>query len=156
MTIKEIRLGTGQTQQVFAEQYGIPLQTLKQWESSPGSSSHREPPDYVIKMLDALTGYHSTPDTGYDDYLISAAALTADNAKHWLRYLRKIFREGKVCLSAEQLSHILTSGKLTMYQRISLLRAIEPGSPTNRYVRSLNEPAQTPLLDKLRRKYTDV
>jgi Fic family protein len=56
MTIKGIRKYTGLTQKDFAAQYHIPLQTLKQWESEPGSSSYRRPPDYVIYMLGRLTG----------------------------------------------------------------------------------------------------
>ena len=54
MPIKSIRLQTGLTQREFAGKYHIPLQTLKQWESSRGSSSHRTPPDYVVHMIGRL------------------------------------------------------------------------------------------------------
>ena len=56
MTIKSIRKYTGLTQKDFAAQYHIPLQTLKQWEADPESSSFRRPPDYVVYMLGRLTG----------------------------------------------------------------------------------------------------
>ena len=49
MSVKEIRKKTGLSQREFAEKYQIPLQTLKQWESDEGSSSHRKPPEYVCK-----------------------------------------------------------------------------------------------------------
>ena len=54
MDAKRIRQYTKLTQKEFAEKYKIPLQTLKQWESGPGSSSYRKPPDYVLYMLDQL------------------------------------------------------------------------------------------------------
>lgn len=54
MDIKTIRHYTNLTQKEFAAKYGIPLQTLKQWESDPGSSCHRKAPDYVINMLGKL------------------------------------------------------------------------------------------------------
>ena len=52
MTIKEIRKLTGLTQQKFANKYEIPLSTLKQWESSPASTCHRECPIYVNHLLE--------------------------------------------------------------------------------------------------------
>ena len=54
MKIKKIRKNAGLTQKKFAETYHIPLQTLKQWESNPMSSSHRKPPGYILYMLDRL------------------------------------------------------------------------------------------------------
>ena len=55
MSVKEIRKKTGLSQREFAEKYRIPLQTLKQWESSKGSSSHRKPPEYVEFLLSEVT-----------------------------------------------------------------------------------------------------
>lgn len=52
MTIKEIRKLTNLKQQEFADKYEIPLGTLKQWESSPTSSYHRECPIYVNHLLE--------------------------------------------------------------------------------------------------------
>lgn len=47
MTIKEIRQLTNLTQQKFCDKYGIPLQTLRQWEQE-----HRSPPDYLVELLE--------------------------------------------------------------------------------------------------------
>lgn len=54
MTIKEIRAITGLTQKEFAKKYDIPVQTIKGWESSPESSSHRDCPTYVLKLLERV------------------------------------------------------------------------------------------------------
>ena len=54
MTIKEIRAVTGLTQKEFAKKYDIPVQTIKGWESSPESSSHRDCPTYVLKLLERV------------------------------------------------------------------------------------------------------
>ena len=52
MNIKEIRNLTNLNQREFSEKYEIPLGTLKQWESSPTSSYHRECPVYVNHLLE--------------------------------------------------------------------------------------------------------
>lgn len=54
MTISEIRKQTGLTQKDFAERYHLPLQTLKQWESTPTSTSYRKCPDYILYYLEQL------------------------------------------------------------------------------------------------------
>ena len=54
MTIKEIRAITSLTQKEFAQKYDIPVQTLKGWESAPESTSHRECPSYVLKLLERV------------------------------------------------------------------------------------------------------
>ncbi|SFG56116.1 helix-turn-helix domain-containing protein [Oribacterium sp. WCC10] len=51
-SIKELRALTGLTQARFAEIYHIPLQTVKQWESSKDSSSYRTPPTYALRLLE--------------------------------------------------------------------------------------------------------
>lgn len=51
MTIREIRKMSSCTQSEFARKYHIPLQTLKQWESSPDRSSYRQCPEYVRLLL---------------------------------------------------------------------------------------------------------
>ena len=156
MTIKDIRRSLNLTQKEFAEKYHIPLQTIKQWESDPESSSYRRPPDYVFYMLsrlgdiDRIVEYSGS--ISREENIMRAAERSRDNAKHWLRYLRKEFIGGKSRLTSEQVAVILNSGRLSMYQRISLLRAIEPGTPTNEYVLSLNERAKTPMVDKLLRE----
>ena len=54
MTIKEIRTVSGLTQKEFAQKYDIPVQTLKGWESAPESTSHRDCPPYVLKLLERV------------------------------------------------------------------------------------------------------
>jgi len=50
-SIKEIREISELTQQQFADKYRIPLVTIKQWESSPTSTSHRTCPEYINHLL---------------------------------------------------------------------------------------------------------
>lgn len=52
MTIKEIRELSGLTQAKFGEYYGIPVPTIKKWESSPDTPNHRKCPVYVNKLLE--------------------------------------------------------------------------------------------------------
>ena len=52
MTIKEIRAMTGLSQARFAEKYGIPKRTIESWEAGD-----RNPPPYVIKLLDRVIRY---------------------------------------------------------------------------------------------------
>ena len=86
-------------------------------------------------------------------YMINAAEQSRFNAKHWLRYLRKQVRDEEVLLTPVEIESIVDSGALTMYQVISLKRAMEKGTPTNQYVVSLNQPSETPMLDQILRKY---
>lgn len=51
MNVKELRSFTNFNQQQFAQKYHVPLQTLKQWESSADSKSYRKPPEYVLYLL---------------------------------------------------------------------------------------------------------
>lgn len=48
--VREIRKRTGLTQAAFAEKYEIPKRTLENWEAGK-----REPPIYVLKMLEILS-----------------------------------------------------------------------------------------------------
>ena len=52
MTIKEIRRLTGLSQADFGEYYGIPLPTIKKWESDPDNQNHRNCPLYVNQLLE--------------------------------------------------------------------------------------------------------
>ena len=83
------------------------------------------------------------------DYLLRAAEHSRFNARHWLRYLRKEIVNGKVRLTAQEIDLLVNNDKLTMYQKISLKRAMTPGTPTYQFVKELNEPAKTPMLDKI-------
>jgi len=51
MEIKEIRAKTGLSQAEFSKKYNIPLDTLRGWESNPGSTRYRQCPSYVISLL---------------------------------------------------------------------------------------------------------
>ena len=55
MNIRDIRQMSQLTQADFAKRYHIPLQTIKQWESSPNSSSFRRCPEYVLFLLQKLS-----------------------------------------------------------------------------------------------------
>lgn len=46
MDIKEMRLSTGLTQKKFAEQFGIPLGTLRRWEYAEST-----PAPYVVQLI---------------------------------------------------------------------------------------------------------
>lgn len=46
MTIKELRVSTGMTQQEFAEYFNIPRRTIENWEGGK-----RKPPEYVIELI---------------------------------------------------------------------------------------------------------
>ena len=52
--LKSLRSKTGLSQKKFAEKFGIPFSTYVKWEVSEGSSGHREPPAYVVNMLQQL------------------------------------------------------------------------------------------------------
>lgn len=52
MGIKEIRMLTGLSQVGFAKCYGIPVSTLKKWETDKKSKNHRECPEYVTRLLE--------------------------------------------------------------------------------------------------------
>ena len=49
MTVKEMRLKMGLSQQKFGDYFGIPLRTLQRWEY--GKS---EPPSYTVKMMERI------------------------------------------------------------------------------------------------------
>ena len=44
--IKEIRERTGLSRRDFCEKYGIPYQTMTDWELG-----HRTPPEYLVKFM---------------------------------------------------------------------------------------------------------
>ena len=156
MRVKDIRKTTGLAQRDFAALYRIPLQTLKQWESNPGSTSYREPPDYLPYLLgrlvahDYLTGA-AEPDSRVRG-LVAAARESRHNARHWLRYLRKELPGKRPALTPRQIRDVVDSGELTAYQQVSMKRALTDGTPTNRYVRQLDQPARAANLQAVLRK----
>ena len=54
MTVKEIRSLTGLSQNAFASRYHIPPDTLRGWESAPGTARHRNCPPYVLYLLELV------------------------------------------------------------------------------------------------------
>ena len=84
LTVKDIRKISGLTQLQFSEKYCIPLQTLKQWESSEGSSSHRQCPPYVLLLLEEtvtreiIDGMAAALDTPHPDKENAALVKAAD------------------------------------------------------------------------------
>ena len=160
MNIKEIRKTTGLTQKDFSAHYHIPLQTLKQWESSSQSTSHRVPPEYVLHMLQRLTeqdfGNAPPRPLSRDENLVIAAQESVHSARQWLRYLRKEFPEGKCRLTSGQIHSLLSDNRLTMYQKISLSRAVQDGTATNQFVTGLNEHIRPTMLDEIKRRRTHV
>lgn len=47
MTIREMRILTGLSQQKFGDSLGVPLRTVQSWEAG-----ERKCPDYVIKLIE--------------------------------------------------------------------------------------------------------
>ena len=156
MDIKSIRMISGMTQKEFAEKYHIPLQTLKQWESAKNSSSYRKPPEYVTYMLKAMVyadTYTRTIEKGSREAsIIDAARESRFNAKQWLRYLRKEIVDGRPVLTSAQVDALAVNDELTLFQRMSLVRAMQEGSITNRYVTDLNKPAKMGMVAELKRR----
>lgn len=158
MDIKEIRKLSKLTQKQFAEKYHIPLQTLKQWESDKSSSSFRIPPFYLNHLLERLVKIDYVPSEYSDTkivYIISAAEHSKYNGKHWFRYLRKEFDKDTIVLTKDQMNQLLLSNELTLFQKISLKRAMEKDSLTHEYLYNLNRKTQTPMLKKVMRKHND-
>ena len=157
MNIKSIRLQTNLTQAAFAEKYGIPLQTLKQWESDSSSKSHRKPPVYIEALLEKTIVLEKEAEKSKEQqklrYLVTAARESRYHAKQWYRYLRKEFSEDRFVLSDGLIGQLLAGDDLTMFQKISLTQAAAAGSPTNLYISSLNKPAATGMVDEIMRKY---
>ena len=73
-------------------------------------------------------------------FFLEGAKHSRDNAAHWFRYLRKIVSGGKIILSQEDLSRLLSSEELSCFQKVTLRRAMTQGTPTYQYVMGLNEP----------------
>lgn len=54
MTIKKLREQLGISQVEFSKKYDIPIQTIRQWESNPGTTSYRKCPDYIVSLISRL------------------------------------------------------------------------------------------------------
>ena len=47
MNIKELRTASGMAQKAFAEYFGIPIDTLQNWEQG-----RRQCPEYLLKLIE--------------------------------------------------------------------------------------------------------
>ena len=50
--IKELRLKTGMTQKEFAEYFGIPIDSIQNWETD-----YRKPPKYLPTLIKTILEY---------------------------------------------------------------------------------------------------
>ena len=170
MSVKEIRKKTALSQREFAERYRIPLQTLKQWESSEGSSSHRKPPEYVEFLLIEVTQlsnkgegncagekniepetnavYRKAPSNKVI-HTIRAAKDSRGVARLWLRYIAKQFEDHTTPLTSSELEYLLECDELTLFQKCALKRAYQSGAPTRQYVIKLGHKCDTSFASKL-------
>lgn len=82
-------------------------------------------------------------------YLLVAANHSKYNGKQWLRYLRKEFDGQKILLTRDQISYLLFSEGLTMFQKIALKRTMEHNSETNKYVSGLNYKIKLTMIKQL-------
>lgn len=85
--------------------------------------------------------------------LIEIALITKYNAGHWFRYLRKYITDKDNIISKDVFIRLYNSKKLTAFQKVSLKFAMEEGSETNEYIRSLNRKSELPHIKKLKEKY---
>lgn len=86
-------------------------------------------------------------------YYERAALESYHSLEQWFRYLRKIFTPDGRTIPQEDIDALLHSDKLSEFQQEMLRQANIDGSPTNKYVISLNQKARTPMYDEVRRKF---
>ena len=58
MTVKEMRMKLGMTQDIFSQRYNIPKRTIENWESGK-----RTPPAYVLEMLENAVRHYKPRTT---------------------------------------------------------------------------------------------
>lgn len=111
--------------------------------------------DTVEKMLNAIGyGIQVVPVKNLTViYYEKAAVESRCSSDQWYRYMRKIISQNGCKISAQQIAMLLSSPKLTMYQKVVLKQAVIPGSFVNRKVISLNQKTSLPMVEKLRSKY---
>lgn len=63
MNIKEIRQASGLSQSQFSKKFGIPINTISQWETEK-----RNPPSYVPKMIAKILNYENKIEDLEEDY----------------------------------------------------------------------------------------
>lgn len=96
------------------------------------------------------------PQNSKVSYMIEGARQSRFNAAHWFRYLRKCVDGDAVLLNSDDVDLLINSGELTMYQIITLKRAMQPGTITNQKVNSLNQRSTTPMVKELLRRFENA
>ena len=87
------------------------------------------------------------------NYLLRAARHSKGSCRHWMRYLCKVIKPEKISVTEEDFHRLVESGELSVFQKLSLHCAMQPGSPTHEYVLSLNRKADTSRIDALLKQY---
>ncbi len=64
--------------------------------------------------------------------------------------MRKVIFEDYTYIDRETFQRLKQSEELTMYQKVTLQRALDFNSPTHRYVVSLNQPAESHYMNKIK------
>ena len=85
-------------------------------------------------------------------YMINAAIDSRYNSRQWFLYLRKVITKDKIKLSEQVITDLLSSSELTMYQKVTLERAVIIGTPTYQRVISLNQKAKLRHIELLKRR----
>ena len=86
-------------------------------------------------------------------YMRIGAQRSWNNAELWFRYLRKIVDGDHIRLTPEQVRELIESGDLSMFQIVTLKRAVTPGTVTNRRVSERNHRTQTPMVKELLKRH---
>jgi hypothetical protein len=89
------------------------------------------------------------------NYIVRAAQHSRGSSKHWFRYLMKSIDKCGISFSPSDIDLLYNDDRLTPFQRISIKRAFEEGTVTRGYIRSLNEPRKTDVLERLKERLVD-
>ena len=122
--LKRLRMQNDMTQKEMAEYLGVSKKAVEAWEYG------ENPPSGPVKRLLDILQYGEPgalpfsvtkeKDTAVR-FVVNAATHSRGNGKHWMRYLRKLYKEEKLNLTNEQIESILKSEKLDIFQIQSLL-----------------------------------
>lgn len=138
------------TQEIFDKVYK--MRNLPNWEEIKKFIGQ----EYSIEWYHFLDSKkESLPDYGVSSnviWLIRGAKHSRYNANHWFRYLRKVVVNGKIGLTADEIQQLLENYQLTMFQKITLKRAVNVGTPMFDYISNLNKPTQLKYYQELLRR----
>ena len=96
------------------------------------------------------------PENTRLNYMIEGAKRSRYNSAQWFRYLRKVVDGNRTLLTSEEIEVLINSGMLTMFQKITLKRAMQPGTLTNSRVVRLNQRTNTPMVNEVLRRHGHV